>query len=166
MPKPGDWGYFEGYSIAVYCDIDPIGISKSNRQGNSTFTGLIIDVAKGVKFPVEYREKIPNSSFWPKKGSQTEFAFFGLAEVIKSTWVQKQIQLQAEINTKKNKKNIPITTAVSTNKMGIGASNNDDSLIESNEEEEDMNQNEEEEDEEEVIDDQYWKDNAQEGMWI
>ena len=109
MPNPGEWGFFEGYNTAIYCDVDPIGTSKSNRQGNSTFTGLIIDVAKGVKFPVEYREKIPNNSFWPKKELSTELAFFELAQKIKSTWLQKQIKLQEETNNKKNKKNLQLT---------------------------------------------------------
>ena len=164
MPNPGDWGYFEGYNTAVYCDVDPIGTSKSNRQGNSTFTGLIIDVTKGVKFPVEYREKIPNNSFWPKKRLSTELAFFGLAEVIKSNWVQQQINIQAENITKKNKKSVIVTSAVSTNTMGIGASKSGDSIVDSNAD--DMTQDEELEEEDEVIDDQYWEENDNEGMLL
>ena len=84
----------------------------------------------------------------------SEYAFFGLAEVIKSTWVQKQIKLQEEATNKKSRKNI--STAVdNTGNMGRGASTNDESLNDNNDN--DM-------DDEEKIDEDYWEKNEEEGM--
>ena len=87
MPIPGEWGYFEGYNTAVYCENDPVGINKTSRQGTSTFTGIVIDVKRGVKHPVEYKEKIPINSFWAKKGLPTESEFFKQAEELKNIWI-------------------------------------------------------------------------------
>jgi len=144
MPTPGEWGYFDGYNTAVYCDVDPIGTNKTSRQGNSTFTGIIIDIAKGVKDPVEYKEKIPINLFWPKKGLPTESTFFKQAEVLRSTWVQKQIKLQEAANSKKLPKNYSTSAGASSSNLGI--SNNDEN------------------EDDEIIDEEYWAQNDLEGM--
>ena len=66
MPSEGEWGFYDGFSKFVRVLPKPISstvpTSRINRQEESTFRGLLIDVEDN--YSVVYRDNLLNKKFW------------------------------------------------------------------------------------------------------
>ena len=66
MPSEGEWGFYDEFSKFVRVLPKPISSTSStnriNRQEESTFRGLLIDVEDN--YSVVYRDNLLNKKFW------------------------------------------------------------------------------------------------------